>query len=400
MSPLSQRPVGKFEIRHSKSEIELKPIRLLFVLISPVRGGLEEVVLALLTRLDRREFTLGLACPGSLLEAMAEELRPLEVEKYPVSAYTWLKPGDVSALASCIRRFKPDLVNPHLFRSTLVAAPLAKRLGVSRVVETYHGREVWRRGILKGSFLVDRVISHWVDRVIAVSEAARDFLVRAKGIPARKITVVPNGRDLSVFKPGQARELARKELEVGPEVAVVGVVGRLEPQKGHCYALDALPAVLSEFPNSRLLLVGDGSLRGEIEEQARRLGVASHIIFTGFRTDVPRLLDAMDLVVLPSLYEGMPLTAIEAAAMGKPIVATEVDGTPEVVREGITGRLVPPADPPALAEAIRALLRNPSLAQRMGEAGRQHALAHLDLAAQIEATAGVYREVVGKGHRA
>src|SRR5574342_342741 len=309
----------------------MKQIRVLFVLTSPVRGGLEEVVLALLSRLDRREFRLALACPGSLLQAMAGELRSLEVETYPVSAGTWRKPGEVAALASCIRRFQPDLVNPHLFRSTLVAAPLAKWLGVPRVIETYHGREVWRRGVLKGSFLVDQAVSHWVDRVIAVSEAAKDFLVRTKRIPAQKIVMVPNGRDLSVFRPGQDREPVRNEFCLGSDAPVVGVVGRLEPQKGHTFLLDAFPMVLSEFPDARILLVGDGSLGGSLKDQAGRLGIASRVIFAGFRSDVPRLLDAMDLVVLPSLYEGMPLTAIEAAAMGKPIVATEVDGTPEVV---------------------------------------------------------------------
>ncbi|MBI4241965.1 MAG: glycosyltransferase [Candidatus Rokubacteria bacterium] len=368
-------------------------IRILFVLTQAVRGGAEEVVLALLNRLDPLEFEPALACPETLLDAMPE-VRLMAVETFRASAESWVEPREVSKLAAGIRRFRPHLVNPHLFRSTLVAAPLAKWLGVPRVVETYHGREAWRRGPIKGSFLVDRIVSHWVDRVIAVSEAARDFLVRAKRIRPSKVVVVPNGRDLSLFKPGMAADGVRQELGLEPHVPVVGVVGRLEPQKGHLFVLDAFPSVLAELPEARLLIVGDGSLRRALEGRAARLGISGRVLFTGFRTDVPRLLDAMDLAVLPSLFEGMPLTAIEAAAMARPVVATRVDGTPEVVRDGITGRLVPPGDPVALGEAIRALLHDPSGARRMGEAGRARVLARFDLQAQVEATARVYREVV------
>jgi glycosyltransferase involved in cell wall biosynthesis len=368
------------------------PIRLLFVLTQPVRGGVEEVVLALLRRLDPSEFRLALAAPRPLLEACADDLRGLPVDVAAVAADRALDRAQLARLSTFIRRFQPRVVNPHLFRSTLVAAPLA-RLHGARVVETYHGREGWRQGLVRGSFLPDRLVARLVDRVIAVSEAARTFLVRGKGYPARKITVVPNGRDVSVFRPGAAREPARKELGLDGAVPLVGVVGRLEPQKGHGHLLEAWPSVVQEFPDARLLLVGDGSLRGALETRARELGVAGSIIFAGFRTDVPRMLDAMDVLALPSLYEGMPLTAIEGSAMARPVVATAVDGTPEVVRDGHTGRLVPPADPPALARALRDLLRDPERARGMGQTGRDWVLARFDLDRQVAATAHVYRSV-------
>jgi glycosyltransferase involved in cell wall biosynthesis len=136
--------------------------------------------------------------------------------------------------------------------------------------------------------------------VIAVSEAARGFLIRAKGYRPDTITVVPNGRDLAAFVPGRAREAARKELGLDRGVPVVGVVGRLEPQKGHVYLLDAWPAVTREFPDARLLLVGEGSLRTALEAQARARGIAASVLFTGFRDDMPRVLDAIDILCLPS----------------------------------------------------------------------------------------------------
>jgi len=377
----------------------MRPTRLLFVLTSPVRGGVEEVVLALLQRLDPSEFRLALAAPSRLLDALAPDLSGIAVDTLGVDVQSWLHREQVGRLATFIRRLRPDVVNPHLFRSTLVAAPLARWCGARAVVETYHGREGWRRGPVRGRFFADRAIARLLDRVIAVSEAARTFLVAVKGYPADRVVVVPNGRDLSVYCPGDGREVVRRELGIDPATPVVGVVGRLETQKGHTYLLAAWPEVRREFPDARLLVVGDGSLRGDLEARALAPALRGSVVFTGFRPDVPRVLGALDLLVLPSLYEGMPLTAIEASAMSLPVVATAVDGTPEVVRDGETGRLVPPADPPALARALRALLADPARARALGRAGRAHVLARFDLDAQVEATARVYRDVAGVAER-
>lgn len=373
--------------------------RLLFVLTSPVRGGVEEVVLALLQRLDPSEFRLALAAPPRLLDVLAPDLSGVAVDTLGVGAQSWLHREEIGRLASFIRRLRPDVVNPHLFRSTLVAAPLARWCGARAVVETYHGREGWRRGPVRGRFFPDRAIARLLDRVIAVSEAARAFLIASKGYPADRVVVVPNGRDLSVYRPADGREAVRRALGLDPARPLVGVVGRLETQKGHRYLLDAWPEVLRDVPAARLLVVGDGSLRADLEARALAPDLKDSVIFTGFRPDIPRVLGALDLLVLPSLYEGMPLTAIEASAMALPVVATSVDGTPEVVQDGETGRLVPPADPPALAQAVRALLVDPGRARAMGRAGRAHVLARFDLDAQVEATARVYRGVAGVAER-
>jgi glycosyltransferase involved in cell wall biosynthesis len=370
----------------------VKPIRLLFVLTSPVRGGVEEVVLALLRRLDPGEFQLAVAAPRPLLDAFGADLDHVRVDTEAVAAESLRQHREVGRLSRFMARWRPDVVNAHLFRSTAIAAPVARWHG-ARVVETYHGREGWRQGRAPLRFLPDRLVGRLLDRVIAVSDAARAFLIGTKGYRPDTITVVPNGRDLSVFRPGRARHAVRKELGLDRTVPLVGVVGRLEPQKGHAYLLDAWPAVTRDFPDARLLLVGDGSLRGALEERAHARGIAASVLFAGFRADVPRVLDAVDVLCLPSLYEGMPLTAIEASAMARPVVATAVDGTPEVVREGHTGRLVPPADPPALARALGELLRDPDGARRMGQAGRDWVLARFGLDRQVEATARVYRSV-------
>jgi glycosyltransferase involved in cell wall biosynthesis len=376
--------------------VEIPPIesrtRLLFVLTSGVRGGIEEVALSLIRHLDRRLFVVGFAAPKGLLAAVKTDLEDIEVETAAVSAHSWLAPGQVFRLAAILRRFRPDVVNPHLFRSTLVAAPLARLMGVPRVVETYHGREAWRRGLFKGSFVVDRLTTRFVDRVVAVSVAARDFLVEAKRIPEKKVIVVPNGRDLSFFRPGRGGAGVRQELGLGPDQPVLGIVGRLEAQKGHSVALKALRKIADTRPDVRLLVVGDGSLRESLGQLTAELGLGDHVLFLGYRADVPAVLDAADVIVLPSFYEGMPLSAIEAAAMAKPIVATAVDGTSEVVEDGVTGRLVPPGDAEALGDAILPLLGQPELGASFGRAGRQRALERFDLSVQVARMTRVYKE--------
>ena len=370
----------------------MKPIGLMMILTSPVRGGVEEVALGLLQRLDPSEFRLSIAAPRALLDALAADLAGVRLDTLAVEAESFAHVGQIGRLAAFLRRIRPDVINPHLFRSTAVAAPLARAIGRGRVVETYHGREAWRRGALRGRFVADRLIARLVTRVIAVSRGAADFLVHGKGYPPHKVVVVPNGRDLARFTPGAHREAVRKELGLDRDAPVVGVVGRLETQKGHVYLLDAWPQVARAYPDARLLIVGEGSLRDALVDQARRAHVAEGVIFTGFRSDVPRVLDAIDVLALPSLHEGMPLTVIEAAAAGRPVVATAVDGTPEVVRDGETGYLVPPADPAALAKALLAVLGDADAARRMGREAHRWAHQRFDIDTHVEATARVYRE--------
>jgi glycosyltransferase involved in cell wall biosynthesis len=366
-------------------------IGLLVSLTASTRGSVEEVVLALLQRLDPSEFRVALAAPSSLLNSFAGDLHGVPVEMEPVQADSWLRRRDVAGLSAFIGRVRPHIVSTHALRGTVVAAPLAKWQG-AKVVETYHGGEGSRPRV------PGRMMARFVDRAIAVSEAARASLISA-GYPAEKIVVVPDGRDLSRCRPGIGREAVRRELGLDRSVPLVGVISRLEPRMGHAELFEAWPSIAGEFPAARLLVVGDGSLRPRLEARARELGLTAHIVFAGARADVARVLDAMDILALPSLSEGMALTAIEASAMGRPVVATAVDGIPEVIREARTGRLVPPADPAALSRAIRGVLRDPLGAQRMGRAGRDFVLDRFSLERQVASTARVYRDVAGTPRR-
>lgn len=358
------------------------------------RGGVEEHVLSFLQRLDPDRFATILACPPDLVEAFGDDLRATPAEVFPIRLWGWGPRHWRHAwrFYRFLRQRRPDILNTHMFRATMVGAPIARLAGVPTVIATFHGREPWRRGLIKGSYVVDRLVDRFVHRMIAVCESSKRYLTRTKGLDPAKITVIHNGRDLDRYRPPapDAVRAIRTELGIADGEPLVGVVGRLDEQKGHTYLLDALPEVLRRHPRARLVLVGEGPLRAPLEQQAARLGVLPGIVFTGFRTDVPAVMGAMDVVVLPSLYEGLPLVLIEALAMARPVVATAVDGSVDVVEDGVSGILVPPADPAALAKGLLQLLDDPALARRLGEAGRRSTLQRFTLDRQIAESAALY----------
>ena len=169
------------------------------------------------------------------------------------------------------------------------------------------------------------------------------------------------------------------------------VPARLEPQKGHAVLLRALPSVLREFPQLKVALVGDGNLRGDLETQADALGLSPSVRFVGFQSNMADWYALANLMVLPSFFEGLPLVAIESLAAGCPVVATAVDGTPEVVVDGVTGLTVPPGAPAQLAEAICLMLRDPETRQALAHRGRDFVVSEFNLAKQVRQTADLYR---------
>jgi glycosyltransferase involved in cell wall biosynthesis len=355
------------------------------------RGGAEEHFLQLLKRLDRSLFQPHLTCTPEMREELGSDLPP-DVSTCVVSVR---KPSDFDGarrLAAYLRRHKIGILHSHMFWASLHAAPVARICGVPVVIETPHLRELWRTGWFKSRFAVDRLAGRFVDRYIAVSKANRDYLVREKGLPARKVSVITNGCDLERFdyRPNQTADLRRNELGIGPEDPVLIVVARLEPQKGHEILLNAFPEVLQEFPTAKLFCIGEGSCRQGLEEQARTLGLEKVVKFVGFQSDVVSWFVMARASILPSYYEGLPLAAIESMAAAVPVVASNVDGIPEVVLNGVTGRTVRPGDSVALAHVIRELLRDPERTRRMGEMGRLHVWQNFDIRRQVELTEALY----------
>jgi L-malate glycosyltransferase len=238
-----------------------------------------------------------------------------------------------------------------------------------------------------------------IDRIIAVSEGIRQVLIR-DGIDPDKIGVVRSGIDLTAFDPALPRDRFRKEIGIDEAAPLIGTIGHFADHKGHRYLVEAVPAVLRRLPEARFVLVGEGGLRPTIESQTARMGLEKEILFTGFRKDIPSILAAIDLFVLPSHLEGLCTSLMDAMAMKKPVVATRTGGIPEVVEDGVTGLLVPPRDPGALAEAIVAMMLDPGIRSRMSEAGLARVRERFSVGSMVDGTEEIYFSVLDrKGRR-
>jgi glycosyltransferase involved in cell wall biosynthesis len=372
------------------------PIPVMQFCNTSVRAGAEEHILTLLRGLDRKYFRLHLVCSPDVADALRLDLPP-DVELLPLF---YPAPSHVAAAARLgrwIRERHIQILHSHLFTSSLCSSPVGWMCCVPFIVETPHVRESWRRGWKANNFTVDRIAGRFVDRYIAVSYANARYLIEEKGLPEKKVRVIQNGTDLSRFNPAHVPPPGlRAELAIGAVDPVMLVAARLEPQKGHSVLLNAIPEVLREFPNARLLCLGDGVLRDELERQSKQLGLQENLRFLGFRSNVTDWLALCDFTVLPSFYEGLPLVAVESLAAGRAMVATAVDGTPEVIVNGRTGITVPPGDPWALAAAICSMLRSPVLRQRMAEQGRAYVLERFSQERQVRETGEFYLQALGR----
>jgi glycosyltransferase involved in cell wall biosynthesis len=364
-------------------------------------GGSAENTVISATRMPKAEFTSSLISGRTVhpLPQLGETLRAAGVSFFEVPSL--LRAVGVASdcralwqLWRLIRRLKPDIVHTHSSKAGFLGRLAAKLAGVPRILYTPHGhvfRGYFSSSVTRGFIALERLAAPWTDRIITLTDAEADqHLGLGIGRPDQFVTI-PSGIDLDAVTAATPKRMM-------PDGYVIGTVARLAPIKGHAYLLEAAPAILKGCPTARFVFVGDGETRPALEEQARGLGVTDRVVFSGYREDVASLLAGMDLVVLPSLNEGMGRVLVMAMALGKPIVATSVGGVPELLADGAAGRLVPPGDSAALAEAICTLLRDPRQAQALAEAGRRRAV-HYSAQGMVESLAQVYRDVMANDRR-
>lgn len=332
--------------------------------------------------------------PGNPVQDYVDRAEALGVPVERVIIRRHFDPGLWRRLAVRLRDARPDLVHTHLIHADLYGIPAARWAGVRGVVSSRHNDDRFRR------WLPVRALSRWLwrqaDAGIAISEAIRRFAIAYEGVSPQKIHTIHYGLDpASVHAPPDARTRLRQELGLPADAPLVGSVCRLIEQKGLDNALDGFAQVVAEFPAAHYAIAGDGPLRGALEAQAARLGVADRVHFLGWRADAPAIFAALDVLLAPSRWEGFGLVFLEAMALGVPVISTRVSAIPEVIADGETGWLVPPDDPAAIAGALRAALADPDERCRRGEAGRARLESQFTVDAMVERTLAVYRGVVG-----
>lgn len=357
--------------------------RLLQLLATGGNGGAQESYTGLLLRLDRSKYdvrALSLSS-GSAVSRVRSLGLPVDVIDEADDDLA------VRELAAWLRREEIDLVHAHMYRAEVLGVRAAVAAGTPVIMATVHSSRV--RSPADVALLAE--LTPHMDRLIVPSDSIQRKVVLEGRVGAR-FAVIPNGVDLGRFASPAPACALRREFGIPSGAFLLGVVARLEPEKGHEFLLEAMPAVLAAAPDTWLAIVGEGSSLEDLRARASALGVAERVVFTGRREDVSALTADLTVAVLPSLREAQGISILEAMARRVPVVASAVGGIPEVITSGVDGLLVPPADPAALAAAIVELLGSAALRRRIGQAGFATVRDRFSIDAQVRRTELIYDE--------
>jgi len=356
--------------------------RIVHIIYSFETGGLEKGIATLVTSASP-EFEHVIFClttSGKSESLLPPNTQIIELYKPPGNS-----PFFLLKLSRVLKNLRPDIVHTRNWSGMdgIIAARMA---GIRAVV---HGEHGWGmedpQGLHQKRVLIRRFLSRWVSEYTCVSKQIENWLCNDVRV-GKPVSQIYNGVDSEKYCPGNGRDRIRSELGLAADIPLVGVVGRLDPIKDHPTLFRAFEAVRTVLPEARLLVVGDGPERKRLESRA-----GDGVIFLGNRSDVPEILRALDLFVLPSLNEGISNTILEAMATGIPVVATRMGGNPELVEDNHTGILVRPSDPSALSNAILHYLENPDLIRRHGEAGRVRVNKSFSIPSMVRSYEAVYR---------
>ena len=319
---------------------------------------------------------------------VAEQIRRQGIPVEVIRCRGRLDWDPVRRIRACIEARRIDVVHTHGYKANFYAYAAIRPLGLPLVATCHNwpGKTI----PLLLYYWLDHIILKRFDRVAVVSNDVAQSLRRA-GIAPEKISLIENGIDVSTFKGCEA---LCEQISKPPLTMRIAVVGRLAPEKGIQFFLRAAREVLLTHPDTEFLLVGDGPQRAELESLARRLQIEKQVIFTGARSDMPRVYASMDVFVLPSLNEGMPLALLEAMAAGKAVVATRVGAIPNLITSEHTGLMIEPRDVPALRDSILRLMRDPELRRRLGRTAQNTVKERYSAEAMASSYYRMYRELV------
>jgi glycosyltransferase involved in cell wall biosynthesis len=359
----------------------------LFIIISSFavegpEGGIERFGVELARRLDRSKFDVTLC--GLWRYDLDHETRWMHrlseggIQVVTTAPWTGVRRRDAQVslrfLRDYFKGYQADIVNSHTHFAHLATVLTRRRSGARASLRTVHNEREWYRQPRLGAILNNLIFPWAFDAEVGVSQKVVDALNRRPlaRLLGKRAQVAYNAIDHSRFARVEIDPAAkRRALDLDPDQPVIGGVGRFTEQKGYRYFLEAAKQIVEWHPACQFVLIGTGELLPQMEALAAQLDLVDNVHFLGLRTDVEELLPVMDVFVSSSLWEGLPTVILEAMAAGVPVVATEVSGSIELVKDGVTGSLVPPANPAAIADAVRELLSNPNRAEKLSDAAQR-----------------------------
>ena len=366
------------------------PIQLALIITELEVGGAERCLVNLATGLDRNEFQVRVYSLAPRPAAGKDSLvRQLESAGVPVEFLNLQSimqfPWAFTRLQRSLEKFRPQIVQTFLFHANIVGALAARKARVPYLVTGVRVADPrrWRAR-------VEQWFARGINKIVCVSESVAEYC-RRHDFPAHKLVVIPNGVDLSQFQNVAPADLSALGVPLGKRTLLY--VGRLDRQKGLDDLLRAMPVVFAQLPEHQLLLVGDGPQRSELQRLTAKLNLRDRVHFAGYREDVPAIMAASELIVLPSRWEGMPNVVLEAMASAKAVVASRAEGVYEVLGDAAQQQTYEPGDTAGLVRILVQFAQNPQLASDMANSNHQRA-ADFDLSKMVERCAALYRGLV------
>lgn len=370
-------------------------------------GGTRKHLVSLVDGLDKTKFAVEVAATplrqGTVDDTrFLSELSATGVPFHPLAMARSIAPfTDAKALWQLhhlLRQKQYDVIHTHSSKAGFLGRLAARIHGIPVVytpngyyfLDANDGKQLKKRFFLE----LERAAGRWTDYLIAVSESERQITLAHNLVPPQRVGMIPNGIDVTAVTPDPfARVSVRQELGIGMDTAVIGTVARFIPQKDPFTFIRAAQLILEQNPHVCFIWCGEGDMRTATEQMATAAGIHHAFHFLGFRSDITRLMNAFDIFMLTSIFEGLPYTLLEAMALALPLVATQVVGSQDVVVHSQTGYLTPPGNAPELAQAALSLLAEPEKRQIMGQHGRERVVQHFDVRHMIAAVEKVYELV-------
>lgn len=375
-------------------------IRILHVHTLPVISGSGINTFLSMKGIDRNIYEVELVCApgGRLIELMNSHQIKVWTFNNLVQPLHPLK--DFLALinlTSFLKKNAYHVVHTHNSKAGFIGRLAARLANVPVVIHTVHGfafhdqEPRWRRALFRN---LERVASRWCDKEIFISQPLIDWALKEKIISPDKVVKIYSGIDLNQFQPlsEDRKTQIRKEWGIGKDDTVIGIVSKLWEGKGHAILIDAFKQIKQDIKNARLVIIGEGYLYDKLVNQVKLLGIEDSVLFTGFQMDVSGIIGIFDVAVLPSFFEGMGRVILEAMAMEKPVVASRVGGIPDLVDDSVTGYLTVPGNVQELAEALKKILTDRHLTQRMGKEARKRTTLQFSSEVMVESISKVYSE--------